>query len=185
LFHLILFDFVSDTCTISGTNEGSKVTYAGSGVGDIDKPKRRVTSQTILTPPGGNNLNHRPAASKRPIPRLARPRTRPIQEVSDAVKGQMQRMTARPRLARPTQKQVWSDWLTPPKNPSSIKSQVQKSSQSKAPDNDDWAMPNIGCEQTNSDQPLYVHLGEHTYLLISKILHYKHCLIYDFPAHLH
>ena len=156
---------------ISDTNEGSKVTYAGSGVGDIDKPKRRVTSQTILTPPGGNNLNHRPAGSKRPTPRLARPRTRPIEDVSAAVKGQMQRMTARPRLTRPTQKQkqVWSDWMTPPTNPSSIKSPVQKSSQSKTPNNDDWAMPNIGCEQTNSDQPLYVHLGKQTCLLILRI----------------
>ena len=161
---IIFFDF--DKCKISGINEGSKkVTYAGSGVGNIDKPKRRVTSQTILTPPGGNNLNHRPAGPKRPTPRVARPRTRPIKEVSAAVKGQMQRMTARPRLARPTQKQVWSDWLTPPTNPSSIKSpKVQKSqSQSKTSNNDDWAMPNIGCEQTNSDQPLYVHLGKQTY----------------------
>ena len=156
------------------------MTYAGSGVGDIDKPKRRVTSQTILTPPGGNNLNHRPAGPKRPTPRVARPRTRPIKEVSAAVKGQMQRMTARPRLARPTQKQVWSDWLTPPTNPSSIQSpKVQKSqSQSKTSNNDDWAMPNIGCEQTNSDQPLYVHLGKQTCLLILRILHYKHCLIH-------
>ena len=149
------------------------MTYAGSGVGDIDKPKRRVTSQTILTPPGGNNLNHRPAGPKRPTPRVARPRTRPIKEVSAAVKGQMQRMTARPRLARPTQKQVWSDWLTPPTNPSSIKSPVKKSSQSQTPNNDDWAMPNIGCEQTNSDQPLYVHLGKQSRLAY---LFYGYCI---------
>ena len=132
--------------TGSGSRQGSSAggmikenkppSKASGSLPTVDKPKRRITSQTILTPPTANNLNHRSQLS----PKRLNPTKRPL-------------VRQRPR---PTQKQSWSDWFTPPATSSS-------SPPPKTVDvNAGWDLPNIGCEQTNSDEPLYVHLGPAT-----------------------